>query len=615
MPEESKRPLKVFLCHASADKTVVRGLYQRLIKDGVDAWLDKEKLLAGQDWELEIRRAVRAADVVVVCLSKQFNQAGFRQKEVRLALDTAMEKSEGEIFIIPARLEECETLESLRKWHWVDLFEEDGHDRLIRALLARANNIGVILRIRKSRTPKNRKTNESITTEKDTNKTNGFEPININSNSVIKTSLPEKVEELKKTRTKKEEIEKRRLPYFETLRTRNNVTQQDNENSTNIVKRPEDDTSLSESSASLEFPESGEQHSSKKSNRKRPIRAEYIVAVIGAAATIIAGILGSPVIENWFSPAPTATEASTATITLTMPPVTPSQTIEPSPVLTETITPTATPYPTEITDVQGVTMRLVPEGEFTMGNLATNANNFCENMTTHIINYGSPCKMRDYHHEEPIHKVFLSDYFVDVFEVSNVEYKKCVSAGICFPPSSNNANRYSKYYNNDYLLTYPVLNVTWEMARKYCEWRGARLPTEAEWEKAARGIDERLYPWGNSSNAYIYETEFYDDRANVNLNPGFSIPTVPVSSNSKGLSPYGMYNMAGNVAEWVYDWYGEKFYSISPYENPTGPTLGDYRVIRGGSVNDYDVRTTARGFLEPTKFSTGVGFRCVKSVP
>jgi hypothetical protein len=140
-----KRPLKVFLCHAHADRDPVRGLYARLTQDGVDAWLDKEKLLPGQDWELEIRKAVREADVVVVCLSKQFNQAGFRQKEVRLALDTAMEKPEGEIFIIPARLEECDNLESLRKWHWVDLFEDDGYEMLMRALRARADKIGVVL--------------------------------------------------------------------------------------------------------------------------------------------------------------------------------------------------------------------------------------------------------------------------------------------------------------------------------------------------------------------------------------------------------------------------------------------------------------------------------------
>ncbi|MDP1624330.1 MAG: toll/interleukin-1 receptor domain-containing protein [bacterium] len=144
MPEP-KRPLKVFLCHAHSDKDAVKALYIRLTQDGVDAWLDKEKLLPGQDWEYEIRKAVREADVVVVCLSKQFNQAGFRQKEVRLALDTAMEQPEGEIFIIPARLEECDNLESLRKWHWVDLFEDDGHEMLMRALRARADRIRAIL--------------------------------------------------------------------------------------------------------------------------------------------------------------------------------------------------------------------------------------------------------------------------------------------------------------------------------------------------------------------------------------------------------------------------------------------------------------------------------------
>ena len=127
MPE-TKRSLKVFLCHAHSDRDNVRALYERLVENGVDAWLDKEKLLPGQDWELEIRKAVRASDVIVVCLSRQFNQAGFRQKEVRLALDTAMEKPDGEIFIIPARLEVCENLESLNKWHWVDLFEDNGHD-------------------------------------------------------------------------------------------------------------------------------------------------------------------------------------------------------------------------------------------------------------------------------------------------------------------------------------------------------------------------------------------------------------------------------------------------------------------------------------------------------
>jgi hypothetical protein len=141
-----QRSLHVFLCHAHNDSVAVRDIYDRLLKDDVDVWLDKEKLLPGSEWEYEIRKAVREADVVVVCLSKNFNQRGFRQKEVRLALDVAMEQPEGDIFIIPARLEECESLESLKKWHWVDLYEPGGYEKLIQALKARAQTVGASLK-------------------------------------------------------------------------------------------------------------------------------------------------------------------------------------------------------------------------------------------------------------------------------------------------------------------------------------------------------------------------------------------------------------------------------------------------------------------------------------
>lgn len=136
-----KRPLKVFLCHADVDNKAVRALYDRLVKDGVDAWLDKENILPGQAWDYEIRKAVREADVVVVCLSKQFNQAGFRQKEMRWALDTAMEQPEGEIYIIPARLEECESPDDLKRWHWVDIFADNGYQKLTGALSLRAERV------------------------------------------------------------------------------------------------------------------------------------------------------------------------------------------------------------------------------------------------------------------------------------------------------------------------------------------------------------------------------------------------------------------------------------------------------------------------------------------
>ena len=127
-------PLKVFLCHASGDKPPVRDLYKRLVAEGVDAWLDKEKLLPGQDWRVEIPRAVQEADVVIVFLSKKsISKEGYVQKEIKFALDIAEEKPEGTIFLIPARLEECLVPERLSRWQWVDLFEDNGFVQLLRS--------------------------------------------------------------------------------------------------------------------------------------------------------------------------------------------------------------------------------------------------------------------------------------------------------------------------------------------------------------------------------------------------------------------------------------------------------------------------------------------------
>ena len=149
---EPKRPLRIFLCHSPTDRDAVYALYTRLTHDGMDVWLGKENLLPGQDSELEIRKAVCTADVVIVCLSKEFNQAGYRQKEVRIALNEAEKQPDGTIFIIPVRLEECDILESLKRWRWIDLFEVDAYEKLMRALRVRADDVGVELRISKGST-------------------------------------------------------------------------------------------------------------------------------------------------------------------------------------------------------------------------------------------------------------------------------------------------------------------------------------------------------------------------------------------------------------------------------------------------------------------------------
>ena len=144
MGNETQRPLRVFLCHASTDKPVIHHLYQRLVADRIDVWLDESKLLPGQDWRLEIPKAVRSSDVVIVCLSRNsINKEGYVQKEIRLALDAADEKPDGTIFLIPARLENCAVPDRLSRYQWVDLFVANGYEKLLRSLQTRAISLGL----------------------------------------------------------------------------------------------------------------------------------------------------------------------------------------------------------------------------------------------------------------------------------------------------------------------------------------------------------------------------------------------------------------------------------------------------------------------------------------
>lgn len=129
------KQLQVFLLYARGDQEAVRHLYQHLIKEGTDVWLDREKILPGQDWQYEIRRAIQGSDLVVVCLSRQFNkQGGYRHEELKIALAKARSLPEGGTFIIPARLEKCDLPESLRRWQRVDLFEARGYKKLLSTL-------------------------------------------------------------------------------------------------------------------------------------------------------------------------------------------------------------------------------------------------------------------------------------------------------------------------------------------------------------------------------------------------------------------------------------------------------------------------------------------------
>ncbi len=254
-------------------------------------------------------------------------------------------------------------------------------------------------------------------------------------------------------------------------------------------------------------------------------------------------------------------------------PSTPTQ----NPTVTSSVTPSEVPTMEPVSGVEvtnpvdGSVMVYVPSGDFIMGSETGDAD------------------------EQPVHIVYLDGFWIGKTEVTNAMYRLCVVAGYCDEPEQD------KFFNNYTYASHPIVDVGWTNAINYCRWADSRLPTEAEWEKAARGIDGRTFPWGEGFNPALAN---YD-----------SSGTTPVDEYPDGESPYGVLGMAGNVWEWVADWYGTDYYSKSPTENPTGPDSGFMRVMRGGAFTQdgAGIRSTNRSMnrIEDHNFYTG--FRCASS--
>jgi len=294
------------------------------------------------------------------------------------------------------------------------------------------------------------------------------------------------------------------------------------------------------------------------------------------------------------------TNTPTATRLPTNTPAPPTLTPTPRPTDTP-VPPTATPAPrttatrkpatlpaTITWQKDGKTMVLVPAGEFLMGTSDAQIEALAKDT-------GWPRDQCGDADEQPQHKVYLDAFYIDKTEVTNAEYKRFVDA---------TGHRAPDHWTNGQipagLENHPVVNVSWEDAAAYAQWAGKRLPTEAEWEKAARGTDGRLFPWGN--NAWGL----------ANTRESGPHTTTPVGSYPDYASPYGCLDMAGNVWEWCADWYDSGYYGRSPARNPKGPDSGSYRVLRGGSW--YGSRAGARAAIRlgvyPGDRYVSVGFRC-----
>ena len=223
-------------------------------------------------------------------------------------------------------------------------------------------------------------------------------------------------------------------------------------------------------------------------------------------------------------------------------------------------------------------MFYIPAGEFTMG--SNNA----------------------YNDESPVHTVYLDAYYMDKYEVTNAQYEEFMKATERSAPEHWNDSQFNAPVQ-------PVVGVTWKDAEAYCKWAGKRLPTEAEWEKAARGTDGRKYPWGNERPTCEYAvTDLVGSGCGENR-------TWSVGSKPKGVSPYGVHDMAGNVWEWVNDWYDSEYYSKSPNRNPTGPNSGTDKGLRGGSWYTLPLflRAALRSWSNPDLRDVSIGFRCSRA--
>ncbi len=319
--------------------------------------------------------------------------------------------------------------------------------------------------------------------------------------------------------------------------------------------------------------------------RPAPTLVPQLVSVMGIAGLVLVALFFSAIIflpRFFATPTTEAPLPTLSSATKTQPPNNP--TIQPP--NTPTTQPPVTnsqPSPgigsTRVADKDSMVQMYVPAGSFTMRSNRSGD-------------------------EQPVHTVTLNAFWIDKTEVTNTMYTLCVKVGACSAPSQTKSSTRSIYYGNSQYNNYPVIYVSWNDANKYCGWAGRRLPTEAEWEKAARGADERIYPWGNQFDGIKVNSWSSDPRVG---------DTTEVGKYPNGASPYGALDMAGNVWEWVSSKY--KAYPYNANDGREDLTEFDNRALRGGSWgnDDSEVSVSGRYWLGPSSFTFRFGFRCASS--
>lgn len=343
-------------------------------------------------------------------------------------------------------------------------------------------------------------------------------------------------------------------------------------------------------------------------------------APTGTAAPLPTLTLPAEVMATVAPTSPTPVPTNTAVPTTPTP--VPSPTIEPSP----TPVPSPTPLPAQV-ELGGSTLVLVPGGFFQMGAAAADMLAECET-------FRAGCNRDWFTASEPAHTVLVAPFYMDQHEVTNVAYLDFLNAKgteiedcsgqACLVLENSELQQSDEggFQIDPAAATNPVTGVTWFGAAEFCEWRDSRLPTEAEWEKAALWNPATeagtFYPWGDEfdgTQVNFCDVQCTEPQANPDFDDGFAT-LAPVGSFPGGASPTGVLDMAGNVWEWVADWFSESYYNESATSNPTGPDEGTDRVVRGGSYFDTGNFTSGRIRFpsEPGNSDRTIGFRCAASI-
>lgn len=555
---------RIFLCHASDDKPRVIELYHQLKEAGYSPWLDKYDLLGGLDWWTEIEKIISDPyNLVVVCLSrKSVTKRGVVQQEIARALDVLEQMPEDTIYVIPVRLEPCDASRRLSHLHWIDLFEADGFEKLTRSL--------------------------------------DFE--------ISRRPAPDEAE--------KEQTQRiwNRLPLLAVagllgLMVVTGVVVN------RLIGGGEEPTPI-------------------------PTPSLFALAAVtptfthtprpaAATSTTAPVVVDTP--PSTPTPSPTATSLPTATDTGTARPTSsPTATSLATATLTATPTPTLGIGSTLVRERDGMEMVYVPGGTFEMG--STDAE--VEDAIALCMAYYSGCAshQREWlESAEPQHTVDVDGFWIDKYEVTNEQFSRFVQATGYRTEAEERgtgwgwiAGGWGEMAGASWqhpagpgtdisgMEDHPVVQVSWNDARAYCAWARARLPTEAEWEMAARGTSGNTYPWGGTFGGIGLnfcdrncELDWKDNSAD----DGYA-RTAPVGTYRVGDSPFEALDMAGNVWEWVADWYGD--YPAGLQVNPKGPSSGEDKVLRGGSWDNNQPFLRAAHRLHQAlenSFMTA-GFRC-----